>query len=78
MSRTLRELTHWDFMYNSKNWKSTRDKKRWYKPNKEFKKCYARCRKAKERMVMKNDIFKNDLDDITFHNHRREDQWLWN
>lgn len=78
MSRTLRKLTHWDFMYNSKKWKSTRDKKRWYKPNKEFKKCLAQRRKAQDRMIMKNDIFKKDLDDITFPNHCHEDIWNWN
>ena len=78
MSRTTRDYSSWDCWHDSEKWRNSMDRKKWYKPGKIFKRVQTQRRKAQERMVMKNDLIKRDPDELTFPNHRRENQWLWN
>ena len=69
MSRTKRKVCE---EYKDSVFDTTRDKKKWYKPNKEFKKLRRRSERAKIKSKLNNG---NEEDIITY---KRSDEWDWN
>jgi len=68
MSRTYREDTYYDLP--EEKWKRRRDKKKWFKPHKQFKNVLKSKRKARER-----NAFRNGKEVPRF---RKEDVYDWN
>ena len=71
MGKTFRAPDPYSDIFNSEEpWKSTRDKKRWYKPGKIFKRLNRKSEKAKAK-----DALKHEEDPPTFKRHDVRD---WN
>lgn len=73
MSRTFRKT---DPNYGL-DFDTNRDKKKWFKPTKKYKKVEKSKRKAKEKQVIKN-IKNVELDDISIPRFPKTDTWNWN
>ena len=67
MGKTFRAPDPYSDIFNSEEpWKITRDKKRWYKPGKIFKKLRRKAEKAKAKDALKHEedppiVKKNDV-----------------
>lgn len=60
-------------------WRAKRDKKKWYKPNKNFKKPRRRSEKAKLNNEVKNALANNkDFDNIMIDEVKNSDRWDYN
>ena len=70
MSRTKRSGYYLEANYDKDILDSTRDKKKWYKPDKPFKKKKSRGRKAKIKDAMRKQI------ELPI--EKRTDVWDWN
>ena len=70
MSRTKRSGYYLEANYDKDILDSTRDKKKWYKPDKSFKKKKSRSRKAKIKDAMRKQI--------ELPREKKTDVWYWN
>lgn len=62
-----------------KDWKATSDKKKWYKPNKGYKKCQRKKDSVKPKQRFKEAIkHGDDWDNVVIEDPKRHDTWDWN
>jgi len=75
MSKTKRSVND----YEDKEWKKTRDKKRWHKPNKAFKQAQRQSERALTNGTLRNAVANNkDFDGIIIPDPKKHDEWDWN
>ena len=59
--------------------KAHKDKKKWYKPNKTFKKLQKKRDEAKPNQKLKEAIAQNkDFDEVVLPDAKKHNQWDWN
>ena len=75
MSKTKRKANR----YEDKEWKKTRDKKRWHKPSHAFKQMQRQAERAMTKGVLRNTVANNkDFDDMVIPDPKHHDEWEWN